>query len=517
MRSAQLGPWLLAGLIVGPVLGSGIIILPPVVLGVAGAWALPAWLVMIAVGVVFALVFGELSVLFPGDGGVSVAVGHAFGPQGRRLASLYLVVAVLFGPVAVLLTGVRYLPLGGLPPVGVACGLLVVCAGLLLRQVASLGRVALVLSSVSAGLLFAGGVATLGDAAGALWRGAGGSMATSAMPGGPMSGVMSGGLSGSMSGAEILSAFTLPAPDWAMLGHALLLLFWIVVGWEVVGNYSAEVRNPRRTIRKAVIRALAAVTAVDLAVAGGMQWLAVRGAASPVFGTSGESGALGASASVGATGTMTVTNAAGAIGGIVVPPDGVAALLTPLFGTWGGPVLGALALALCATTYLMFVGGVARLAASLGADGILPRAVGLRARTGAPAGGIGLLCGAHVVVLAAVGRGVIDVTGLVALADGFLLANALCGVLTGVRLLRGPLRWGAAILALVLGGVLAHAAWWVLGVVAGLAVWMYRVRIGNWLRVLCTVRGLRCVCDRVLPDPRRAPLHDARSVERSLK
>ncbi|WP_167127416.1 hypothetical protein, partial [Nitratidesulfovibrio liaohensis] len=70
---------------------------------------------------------------------------------------------------------------------------------------------------------------------------------------------------------------------------------------------------------------------------------------------------------------------------------------------------------------------------------------------------------------------------------------------------------------LVLGAVLAHAAWWVLGVVAGLAAWMYRVRIGNWLRVLCTVRGLRCVCDWLLPDPRRTPLHDARSVERSLK
>lgn len=512
MRSAQLGPWLLAGLIVGPVLGSGIIILPPVVLGVAGAWALPAWLVMIAVGVVFALVFGELSVLFPGDGGVSVAVGHAFGPQGRRLASLYLVVAVLFGPVAVLLTGVRYLPLGGLPPVGVAYGLLLACAGLLLRQVASLGRVALVLSSVSAGLLFAGGVVTLGDAASALWRGTGGGMAASATPGAPIPGGMSGG-----AGAGILSAFALPAPDWAMLGHALLLLFWIVVGWEVVGNYSAEVRNPRRTIRKAVIRALAAVTAVDLAVAGGMQWLAVRGAAFPVFGESVALGALSASASTGATGTLTVTGSAGAAGNIVVPPDGVAALLTPLFGAWGGPVLGALALALCATTYLMFVGGVARLAASLGADGILPRAVGMRARTGAPAGGIGLLCGAHMVVLAAVGRGVIDVTGLVALADGFLLANALCGVLTAVRVLRGPLRWGAAVLALVLGGVLAHAAWWVLGVVAGLAVWMYRVRVGNWLRALCTGRGLRCVCDRVPPDPRRAPLHDARSVERSLK
>ncbi|MDR3045741.1 MAG: APC family permease [Desulfovibrio sp.] len=489
MRSAQLGPWLLAGLIVGPVLGSGIIILPPVVLGVAGAWALPAWLVMIAVGVVFALVFGELSVLFPGDGGVSVAVGHAFGPQGRRLASLYLVVAVLFGPVAVLLTGVRYLPLGGLPPVGVAYGLLLVCAGLLLRQVASLGRVALVLSSVSAGLLFAGGVVMLGDAASTPWRGAGGGVA-GGMPGG------------------VLSALALPAPDWSMLGHALLLLFWIVVGWEVVGNYSAEVRNPRRTIRKAVIRALAAVTAVDLAVAGGMQWLAVRGAASASADTADVMGAIGMTG---------MTGAAAAAGSIVVPPDGVAALLTPLFGAWGGPVLGALALALCATTYLMFVGGVARLAASLAADGILPRAVGLRARTGAPAGGIGLLCGAHMVVLAAVGRGVIDVTGLVALADGFLLANALCGVLTAVRLLRGPLRWGAAGLALVLGAVLAHAAWWVLGVVAGLAVWMYRVRIGNWLRALCTVRGLRCVCDRLLPDPRRTPLHDARSVERSLK
>lgn len=477
MRSAQLGPWLLAGLIVGPVLGSGIIILPPVVLGVAGPWALPAWLVMIAVGVVFGLVFGELSVLFPGDGGVSVAVGHAFGPEGRRLASLYLVVAVLFGPVAVLLTGVRYLPLGGMPPVGVAYGLLLVCAGLMLRQVASLGRVALMLSSVSAGLLFAGGVATLGDAAGTLWKGAG------------------VGMAGGMPGPVGMAAFALPAPDWSMLGHALLLLFWIVVGWEVVGNYSAEVRNPRRTIRKAVIRALAAVTAVDVAVAGGMQWLAVRNAA-PALGSA--PGAVGA-------------------GGFTVPPDGVAALLTPLFGAWGGPVLGALALALCATTYLMFVGGVARLAASLAADGILPRAVGLRAATGAPAGGIGMLCGAHMVVLAAVGRDVIDVTGLVALADGFLLANALCGVLTAVRLLRGTLRWGAAGLALVLGAVLAHAAWWVLGVVAGLAVWMYRIRIGNWLRALCTVRGLRCVCEWLLPDPRRTPLHDARSVERSLK
>ena len=471
MRNAQLGPWLLAGLIVGPVLGSGIIILPPVVLGVAGAWALPAWLAMIAVGVVFALVFGELSVLFPGDGGVSVAVGHAFGPEGRRLASLYLVVAVLFGPVAVLLTGVRYLPLGGLPPVGVAYGLLMVCAGLLLRQVAALGRVALVLSSVSAGLLFAGGVATLGDAAGALWRGAGG-----------------GALS-----ASGLSAFGMPAPDWGMLGHALLLLFWIVVGWEVVGNYSAEVRDPRRTIRKAVVRAVAAVTAVDLAVAGGMQWVAVRDAAQVGDGAGGIPAALAA------------------------PPDGVAALLSPLFGAWGGPVLGALALALCATTYLMFVGGVARLAASLAADGILPRVVGLRASSGAPAGGIGLLWGAHAVVLAAVGRGVIDVTGLVALADGFLLANALCGVLTAVRLLRGPLRWGAAGLALVLGAVLAHAAWWVLGVVAGLAAWMYRARLAGWLRAACSARGLRCVYDWLLPDPRRTPVPDARSVERSLK
>lgn len=469
MRNAQLGPWLLAGLIVGPVLGSGIIILPPVVLGVAGAWALPAWLAMIAVGVVFAFVFGELSVLFPGDGGVSVAVGHAFGPEGRRLASLYLVVAVLFGPVAVLLTGVRYLPLGGLPPVGVAYGLLVVCAGLLLRQVAALGRVALVLSSVSAGLLFAGGVATLGDAAGALWNGAGG--------------VFGGGMPWS----------GLPAPDWAMLGHALLLLFWIVVGWEVVGNYSAEVRDPRRTIRKAVVRAVAAVTAVDLAVAGGMQWVAVRDAVPLPDGAGGIPAALS------------------------VPPDGVAALLTPIFGAWGGPVLGCLALALCATTYLMFVGGVSRLAASLAADGILPRAVGLRARTGAPAGGIALLCGAHAVVLAAVGRGVIDVTGLVALADGFLLANALCGVLTAVRLLRGPLRWGAAGLALVLGAVLAHAAWWVLGVVAGLAAWLYRARLTGWLRAACSARGLRCVCDWLLPDPRRTPVPDARSVERSLK
>ena len=40
--------WLsLSGLIVGPILGSGIILLPTTVLGVAGDWALPAWGLMV--------------------------------------------------------------------------------------------------------------------------------------------------------------------------------------------------------------------------------------------------------------------------------------------------------------------------------------------------------------------------------------------------------------------------------------------------------------------------------------
>ncbi|GFM35709.1 APC family permease [Desulfovibrio psychrotolerans] len=447
MRGKKLGPFLLSGLMVGPVLGSGIFILPPLVYGEAGEWALPAWMITVCLNAVFAFVFGFLSIRFPGSGGVSDAIAHAFGIRAGMLASLYLISAVIFGPAAVLLTIAQYLPL---PPVfpeaaewlaaGVfsgqgeqgqrmllALGLVGPGYVLLLQRIRAVGTVALVLSSVSAVLLFAGGILVL-----ALHDGG--------QPLLPETGSF----------------------ETSVFGHALLMLFWIIVGWEVVGNYSGDVETPGRTIPRAVLGSVAAVTLVEMCVA-----LAVQREALPT--------------------------AAG---------YGVARLLYPLFGDAGQMVCALLVTALCTTTYLMFVGGVARLVSSLAASltsaihvssafgtrsvvrgnrkygrgavaVFLPLLRLLERRNGAdvPVGAVTLLCVAQAATLIACMAGLARLESLVSVASGFFLANALMGIAAAIVMLHVPWQRGAAgLLATVLLVVLWQAAWFVLAVVAVLAV-----------------------------------------------
>ena len=97
MRTRKLGPVLLTGFIIGPILGSGIIILPPLAYGLLGDWALPAWVAITLIGALFATVFGNLSILFPGDSGVSQCVALAFGPRAKILTSYFLMGAVCVG------------------------------------------------------------------------------------------------------------------------------------------------------------------------------------------------------------------------------------------------------------------------------------------------------------------------------------------------------------------------------------------------------------------------------------
>ncbi len=400
MSKGRLGPFLLSGLMVGPVLGSGIFILPPLVHAAAGTWALPAWGVTVLLNAVFAFVFAFLSVQFPGDGGAADAIAAVLGQRARRLASYYLISAVIFGPAAVLLTIARYIPmplLDALPGGRMAVALALVPIGylLLLQHIRAVGTVALVLSSVSTVLLLTGGVLVLG------WHSNGVSLAPAA--------------------AEF---------DTGVFGHVLLMLFWIIVGWEVVGNYSGEVDDPRRTIPRAVMGSVAAVTLVELCVAAAMSRAAVPAEAG----------------------------------------YGMAQLFYPLFGTAGATVCALLVAALCTTTYLMFVGGVARLMASLAEDGALPAVLGRRNGNGVPVAGLTVLCVMQAASLVACLAGIARLESLVAIASGFFLANALVGILAAVRIL--PARWHkgcALVLAVVLCMVLAQAAWFVLLAIVVLA------------------------------------------------
>lgn len=403
MKSGKLGPFMLSGLMVGPVLGSGIFILPPLVHEAAGEWAIPAWLITVALNAVFAFVFGFLAIQFPGNGGVADAIGHVFGPRAKRLASYYLISAVIFGPAAVLLTIARYLPLPWLDTLpggrmGVALCLVPLGFLFLLQHIRSIGTVALAISSISAVLLFVGGVLVMA------FHGSG---------------------QGLLLEPESFNA--------DVFGHALLMLFWIIVGWEVVGNYSGEVDDPQRTIPAAVWGSVIAVTAVELCVAFAIQ-------------------------------TADVPAQAG---------YGVAKLLYPLFGASAGVVCSVLVTALCVTTYLMFVGGVARLMAALAAEGALP-AVFAKTRNGVPVVSIGVLCLMQAGSLAACIADMAKLESLVAIASGFFLANAIIGIGTGIVML--PHLWKrvcAALLGAVLLVVLSQSQWFVLAACIILALWCF--------------------------------------------
>jgi len=393
MSSRKLGPVLLTGFIIGPILGSGIIILPPLAYGLLGNWALPAWAAITLVGALFATVFGGLSIMFPGDSGVSQCVAAAFGPRAKTLTAFFLIGAVCVGPVAVALTAAQYLGLDGVVRDGVAAaGLVVIIWALLLRRITSLGSSAFVLSSGAALLLLVGGIGCILAAA------------SVPLPAGPI------------------------APS--RFGYGLLLLFWTVVGWEIIGNYSGEICDPERTIPRSVALSVVVIAGVSLIVAAAMQ----------------------------------------SVGG-----RDMADILKPVFGTGSVVLLSGLAVSLCLVTELAFTGAVSRLIAALAAEGVLPSLLARRNRSGAPAGAATVLSVVHLAVLALNLAGLLGVEQLVAMANAFFLANAITALLAGARILPGrAMRILAALLAAALAGMLAMSSWPVLAVLGLMSWWVLR-------------------------------------------
>jgi APA family basic amino acid/polyamine antiporter len=363
----------LAGLLVGPVLGSGVILLPPLALKGAGSWSFAAWAVTMLLMGIFAAVTAALSLRFPGDGGLTEAVGNAFGPGLRDVCGWLLAGAVCFGPAAVMLTAGEYLaevlpvPGGG---AGWAAVLTVLAAWLLQRRAAFVGTLALWASTLIGAVLLLGSLFVL---------------------------------------LHPTAAVPLRAPTPRTFGTTLMLLFWAVIGWEILGNYTREIEAPERTIPRAAILGFAAVAAVELSIAAALPQ-------SP------------------------------ATGGAILPS--MTDLLRPLFGTAAAPLLVLLGTLLCLCTYLMVVGGVARLVASLAERGRLPRTLASRNREGVPGRAAFALGTIHIAGIGAAALGLLDVADLVGTANGLFLLNALLVVLAGAKLLQGrAARVGSGLLA----------------------------------------------------------------------
>lgn len=105
-------------------------------------------------------------------------------------------------------------------------------------------------------------------------------------------------------------------------GYSILLLFWALVGWEIIGNYSLDVKNRKRTIPQAIVISSVVITTVCIVVAASYQWIDLHH-----------------------THTLTI-------------------ILIPLLGTFASPTMAFITTILCMSTYLLVTGGVSRLIAS---------------------------------------------------------------------------------------------------------------------------------------------------------
>ncbi|GEL99932.1 APC family permease [Cellulomonas terrae] len=259
---------------------------------------------------------------------------------------------------------------------------------------------------------------------------------------GPVQLALTGALVALVVGVVLVS---LPAADpanlepfaphgWAGVGAAASLYVWAFAGWEAVTHLAGEFRDPRRTIPRA--------TAIALVVVG-VAYLALQ--------------------------YVTVT----VLGGDAASSD------VPLMDLVdvGLPGIGRVAVAVVAAIVTLgvlgtYVGAFAKLGASLGRDGDLPR----RIAQGAQPGGVPR----RALLLVA---GMITVYFAIAVATGgqlepFVLVHTSCivaiyavGMAAAVRLLdRGSAGWWAAVAACVLSLGLAVLAGWHLVVPLGLAV-----------------------------------------------
>ena len=230
-------------LVVGEVIGVGIFLTPAGMAKVLGSplWLLIVWLTMAVVTLCGALCLGELAARVPAAGGLYVYLREAFGPRTAFLFGWMSLLVMDPGLTALLATGIATY-LGQVFTLSVVASKGVASATILVLAVVNMVGVRLG-AAVLRGLT----VLKLGFLAGVVcWGFAGGHGAWShftpfvdRLPGSPLAEALAGGL---------ISAF------------------FSFAGWWDACKMTGELRDPQRTMPRALALGVAIVTAVYLAV-----------------------------------------------------------------------------------------------------------------------------------------------------------------------------------------------------------------------------------------------------------
>jgi len=382
-------------------LGSGVILLPPLIYNMVENYSLFIWSLILILGFAFALIFGKLATMFPSEAGVSLATKEAMGKKYQLLTSFYLISAVFFGPVAVLLIAgdfiQSYFPNTDL--VFLALGIYAITYALLLVKINFLGKLMLIVSSSVAVILLISSLYLL--------------LQTQVF------------------------VFKLPEFDMQKIGYSFLLIFWSIVGWEVIGNYSNEVKDSK-TLKQAVVASAVIVSTIYFLLAS-----AICFANFPLKG---------------------------------VEPFKLVWLIEPIFGSYSYGVLAFMSSILCIGTLILFVGGVARLISSLSSakSNFITKRTSKHLKNGAPIGALNFLSFIYMITLYLVYVNALSLDNLVAFADGFFIANALIGLLTAVILFeKGFLKYSAYVLIVMFSSILLFSNIYILLTIVILFLFTY--------------------------------------------
>ncbi|WP_434619465.1 APC family permease [Arthrobacter sp. A5] len=242
---------------------------------------------------------------------------------------------------------------------------------------------------------------------------------------------------------------------WAGVGNAVSLFVWAFAGWEAVTHLAGEFRNPHRTIPLA--------TGIAVAVVGGA-YLALQLMTVGVLGAKADSS-----------------------------PVPLLALVASTAGETGRIIVAVIAAVVALGVLNAYVGAFAKLGASLGRDGDLPRWLAAGVEPGqAPRRSLVVVAALTGVYLAALVFTELDLLPFILIHTSSMVAVYSFGMLAAVRLLdRFSLGWWLGVVSLVLTAGLLLLAGAHLLVPAGLAVGALLVALFKHLRNPIPTRQVR--------------------------
>ena len=181
------------------------------------------------------------------------------------------------------------------------------------------------------------------------------------------------------------------------LGSTLLLLFWAIIGWEVIGNYVEEVDNPKKTLMRAMKISLTAVISIYILT------------------------------------TYTLQNS---ISDEIITKNSninVGLILVPLLGNFSHIIMGIIAAGLCYSTLIMILGAVTRQMAARAEKGTLPAFLRKKENERSPKKALLALTAFHCLLILLIHYNFISVEWTVGIANTFFICNALLGLIASLK------------------------------------------------------------------------------------